>query len=65
MTLDVMHSLWGFSALILVIDGIIPFINPTMFRRTLLQMASMKDHQLRIIGLSSMIIGVVLLYWIN
>jgi len=49
----------------LVIEGLMPFVNPTVFRRALLQMATMKDQQLRMIGLFSMIVGVVLLYWIN
>jgi len=60
-----LHSLWIASALMLVIEGIMPFLNPTTFRRALLQMASMKDQQLRTIGLLSMILGVVLLYWVN
>jgi uncharacterized protein YjeT (DUF2065 family) len=59
------HSLWVASALMLVIEGIIPFVNPTAFRRALIKMAGMSDQQLRTIGLFCMIIGVVLLYWIN
>lgn len=65
MTEGLFHSLWVATALMLVIEGIMPFINPTVFRRALLQMASMKDQQLRTVGLFSMIFGVVLLYWIN
>lgn len=65
MSVDLVHSLWVATALMLVIEGIMPFINPTVFRRALLQMANMKDQQLRIIGLFSMVFGVVLLYWIN
>jgi len=49
----------------LVIEGIMPFLNPTTFRRALLQMAGMQDRQLRSIGLFSMVMGVVLLYWVN
>jgi len=60
-----LHSLWVASALMLVIEGIMPFLNPTTFRRALLQMAGMKDQQLRSIGLFSMVLGVVLLYWVN
>ena len=60
-----LHSLWVASALMLVIEGVMPFLNPTTFRRALLQMAGMKDQQLRSIGLFSMILGVVLLYWVN
>jgi uncharacterized protein len=64
-TIDFFHTLWVATALMLVIEGLMPFINPTVFRRALLQMATMKDQQLRLIGLFSMIVGVVLLYWIN
>lgn len=60
-----LHSLWVASALMLVIEGVMPFLNPTTFRRALLQMAGMKDQQLRSIGLFSMVLGVVLLYWVN
>jgi len=60
-----LHSLWIASALMLVIEGLMPFLNPKTFRRSLLQMASMSDKQLRIIGLFSMVLGVVLLYWVN
>jgi len=59
------HSLWLATALMLVIEGIMPFLNPTTFRRSLIQMAGMTDQQLRTIGLLCMILGVVLLYWVN
>lgn len=49
----------------LVMEGIMPFLNPIAFRRTLLQMASMKDQHLRAIGLFSMVLGIALLYWVN
>ncbi len=60
-----LHSLWVASALMLVIEGIMPFLNPISFRRALLQMVAMTDRQLRIIGLFSMVLGVTLLYWVN
>lgn len=65
MNADLIHSLWVATALMLVIEGIMPFVNPTVFRRALYQMAEMTDRQLRTIGLFSMIGGVALLYWIN
>ncbi len=65
MSETLLHSLWIASALMLVIEGIMPFLNPTAFRRALLQMAGMTDQQLRTIGLLCMISGVVLLYWVN
>mgnify|MGYP002149568464 CR=1 FL=1 len=60
-----LYNLWLASALMLVIEGIMPFLNPTAFRRALIQMATMSDKNLRVIGLFSMVFGVVLLYWVN
>lgn len=59
------HSLLIGSALMLVIEGIMPFLNPIAFRRALLQMAGMKDQHLRSIGFFSMVFGLALLYWVN
>ncbi len=42
-----------------------PFINPTVFKRALLQMAAMSDRHVRLIGFFSMLAGLILLYWIN
>lgn len=52
-------------ALVLVLEGILPFLSPRRLRRTLLQAAELDDRSLRIIGLISMLIGVALLYWIR
>lgn len=60
-----LESLFIAAALMLVIEGIMPFLNPITFRRALLQMAAMKDQQLRSIGLFSMVLGVILLYWVH
>ena len=49
----------------LIIEGVMPFINPAMFRRSLIQMMSMSDKSLRGIGLFSMCFGLVLLYWVH
>ena len=65
MNAELIHSLWVATALMLVLEGIMPFINPTVFRRALYQMAEMTDQQLRLIGFFSMLGGVALLYWIN
>jgi uncharacterized protein YjeT (DUF2065 family) len=48
-------------ALVLVIEGIIPFINPQSLRRMLETAAQLDDRTLRLTGLASMILGVILL----
>ncbi len=49
-------------ALVLVIEGIMPFISPKNWRNTMLQAAQLPDKSLRMIGIVSMLLGVVLLY---
>lgn len=52
-------------ALVLVIEGIMPFFNPQGWRQTMSTIAQMDDKALRIIGLVSMAVGVVLLYLVR
>lgn len=49
-------------ALMLVIEGILPFLSPGLMRAALAAMAQMDDRALRLSGLASMATGVVLLY---
>lgn len=65
MSESLIHSLWLATALMLIIEGILPFINPTALRRALLQVATMTDQQLRTTGLISMVVGLLILYWVN
>ncbi|TRZ91399.1 MAG: DUF2065 domain-containing protein [Rhodocyclaceae bacterium] len=48
-------------ALMLVIEGLLPFLAPRVWRETFRRVTEMSDGQIRFIGLSSMVIGVVLL----
>lgn len=49
-------------ALMLVIEGFLPFVAPAAWRDTFLRLAQLADGQIRFIGLASMLVGVVLLY---
>lgn len=49
-------------ALMLVIEGLLPFIAPAAWRDTFLRLAQLADGQIRFIGLSSMLIGTLLLF---
>ncbi len=49
-------------ALVLVIEGIMPFISPQKWRQTMLQASQIPDRIMRGIGLASMLAGVILLY---
>jgi len=54
--------LLGALALMLVVEGLLPFFNPGLWRRVFERAVRMSDGQLRFIGLSSMLAGVVVLY---
>ena len=56
------NDLLAAIALILVIEGLMPFLSPSTLRRSMQQLAQFPDRTLRTIGLVSMIGGVVLLY---
>ena len=57
------QDLWAAVALLLVIEGILPFLNPAGLRRTLAVMSELSDAQLRIGGAASMLVGLLLLYF--
>jgi uncharacterized protein YjeT (DUF2065 family) len=52
-------------ALVLVIEGIVPFVSPQALRRMLATVSQLDDRSLRITGLVSMIFGVVMLYLVR
>jgi len=52
-------------ALYLVLEGIMPFINPQAMRRAMQAFTALDDGKLRIAGLTSMIAGAALLYWVR
>jgi len=54
---------WFFSAvaLMLVIEGLLPFLNPQAWRNLFERATRLSDGQIRFFGLSSMLVGVLLL----
>ncbi|MEH6589985.1 MAG: DUF2065 domain-containing protein [Halioglobus sp.] len=52
-------------ALVFIIEGLIPFINPGRWRNMLALVGQMDDRVIRNIGLGSMLFGIVLLYLFN
>jgi uncharacterized protein YjeT (DUF2065 family) len=53
--------LFGALALMLVIEGLLPFISPGSWRTMFERATRMSDGQIRFLGLSSMVVGLVLL----
>ncbi len=48
-------------ALMLVLEGILPFVAPKLWRDAFRRFTEMSDGQLRFAGLTSMIVGLLLL----
>lgn len=49
--------------LMLVLEGIFPFLNPNILRRSLLRLTELEDRALRFAGLASMLLGLLVLYF--
>ena len=60
-----LHELLLALALLLIIEGVLPFLNPDALRRTLEMVSGMNDQTLRFAGLTSMVLGCLLLYAIR
>lgn len=52
-------------ALMLVIEGMVPFLLPGVWRETFRKLIEMGDGQIRFIGLTSMLAGLLLLYLVK
>ena len=59
------HELAIAFCLMLVIEGILPFIDPRRWRRMLLLLDQVDDNTMRMMGLASMLTGTILLLIIN
>ena len=52
-------------ALVLVIEGLLPFISPRRWRQMVATVAQLEDRLIRNAGLGSMLLGLALLYWVQ
>jgi uncharacterized protein YjeT (DUF2065 family) len=48
-------------ALVLIIEGVLPFVAPSIWRDTFRRMMALSDGQIRFIGLASMVLGLLLI----
>jgi uncharacterized protein YjeT (DUF2065 family) len=61
----VTDSLLTALALMLVIEGLLPFLAPGTWREAFRRLIEMNDGQLRFIGITSMLAGLLLLYFVR
>ncbi len=59
------HQLAIAFCLMLVIEGILPFLYPRRWREMAQMLAQIDDRTMRLIGLASMLTGTTILYLIN
>lgn len=59
------HELLVAGCIVLVVEGLMPFISPKGWKSMMIKAISMSDSSLRIVGLASMLLGVVLLSIVN
>jgi hypothetical protein len=53
----VADSLWAAFALVLVVEGALPFVAPRFWRASFAKLVTLTDGQLRFIGLTSILTG--------
>ena len=58
---ELWHELWLAFCLVLVIEGVNPYLYPQRWRSMVSQLGTMSDQTLRTFGLVSMLLGTVLL----
>jgi len=51
-------------ALMLIIEGLLPFLAPGLWRKTFRRITELSDGQVRFVGLTSMLCGVLLLAFV-
>ena len=54
-------DLWAALALVLILEGLIPFVSPGGYRNMVQQMAAMPEKTLRSVGLVLIVFGLVML----
>ena len=58
-------DLWAAFALYLVLEGLMPFVNPSGMKGALRRLSELPELVLRMVGLACMIAGAVLLYFVR
>ena len=58
-------TFWLAMALVLVIEGLFPFLSPGGWRRMFTQLLALRDGQIRFFGLLSILAGLVMIWWLT
>ena len=58
-------TLWAALALVLVVEGLLPFLSPGGWRRMFTQLLQLHDGQIRFFGLITIVAGLLLLWAVS
>ena len=58
-------SIWLALALVLVVEGLLPFLSPTSWRKAFEQALKKSDGQIRFFGLCSVVLGLLALVFLS
>ena len=58
-------TLWAALALFLMLEGLLPFLSPGLWRRVFSEMLQMRDGQIRFFGLICLVLGAAIWWWID
>ena len=56
--------LWTALGLMLLIEGLFPFLSPQSWRKRMQQLLALQDGQIRFFGLALVLVGWVILAWL-
>ncbi|MBH2043464.1 MAG: DUF2065 domain-containing protein [Comamonadaceae bacterium] len=59
--MELSDSFWTALALVLVIEGLLPFVSPASWRRVFTQMVQLHDSQIRFFALVCIVSGIAML----
>lgn len=54
-------SVWTAFALVLMIEGLLPFLSPQIWKRTVAQIAQLQGGQIRFFALVALVVGALML----
>jgi len=57
--------LWTAFGLMLIFEGLFPFLSPDGWRKKMVQLLALHDGQIRFFGLACVLGGVILLWWLG
>jgi len=58
-------TLWVALGLMLIVEGLFPFISPEGWRQKMLQILTLHNGQIRFYGLACVFVGLLMLWWVG